>query len=726
LKFDTVKPFTYAEFRTNHSNTISLNEVNKLYTQYLKDWNDNKATLNNTLSTFAQDNYKDYLKQINLNNLDYEVRDFLNSIDYTSDVELDLALDYFINNIKQNLLNVVDARDNIKLLKYKNNFKASIEGIRKYIKSLIVKLVQQINIKNSSTYNIQEISNKLEINLVRLFSNTIINYDKDTLPNVTTSLNFENAVYKESKNVKQLLHVTKNNKKSLLRLGNGKLLSVNQYFTDYKRLPDRYFYQDIKSKENCILTLNKKLLEKYIGTDVFYLSGNGEEYNLTKVFSPEHRRLNQTNLLNPSIEGNFVNYIPESEISIQLDGINSGLASYVADIDSFNIELSATKGEFVFNDPLEIEPGFGTRNVKLKSPINIFTKTDWIKLDNKNNTLVKDSKSIKGDGYQSKEASLEYSYIGINKRQDNFNFWDTPTANFWTNEDAYPIVNFSEFPEAERLDDLLITNDTIVYQNNDYYGNEFAFIKSSRPKRYNNNTYAPYSLITIQSNNTTNWSIYDGLFFNTVLSAISAARVENGEDVSNVTLTSIYDTILTNNSISADTCNVDFVDGLGFSAPLSSTACSAISLSSNDIVDGGGFYDIVDNADVTAEYFNTKPNVLFDPYAVLYTTLAEAATANNPTTNKNQLYVEKYVTAGSIYVRDVSTQKVYTLYERLSATLSHLSDTEVNDISSNNITNFAVLGDTLFFQTSSYTFTVNYKYDGNFSIKSVAKSLIQY
>ena len=78
-----------------------------------------------------------------------------------------------------------------------------------------------------------------------------------------------------------------------------------------------------------------------------------------------------------------------------------------------------------------------------------------------------------------------------------------------------------------------------------------------------------------------------------------------------------------------------------------------------------------------------------------------------------------------MFVREISSQKVYTLYEKLSGVIRKQNSSLKEAISTNQITNFDIVGNTIYFQTSSDTFTESYSYDGStFEVALPSNSLI--
>ena len=96
--------------------------------------------------------------------------------------------------------------------------------------------------------------------------------------------------------------------------------------------------------------------------------------------------------------------------------------------------------------------------------------------------------------------------------------------------------------EESRLEDLLITNKTGIKLQSDLYGNEFYFVKSVYPKRKADAANIPAAATTTTTCLTTA-EYYDGLFFDTLLTAISSAEYKTSGTLYS-SVTGMYDTFI--------------------------------------------------------------------------------------------------------------------------------------------------------------------------------------
>ena len=721
ISLDTVSPLTFEEFRNYYNNYNNFNELKDLYSTYLTDYKVNKDAKNVTDNNYIPNSYKELLKNIDHSDLNEEVKDYLKQLNYNNPYELDIAAHYVSDNLKREFSRLKDYRDELKFIKTKNNLKSSKKGIEIYLKNLIARLLTQDSfVKNNTdltSVNVSEIMNKISIQFVRYCTNEVETTDSSkTLPS-SVKEDLATKVKNESKKLIQAVRIKSKGKKYILASNTKKRISINKLYTDYNKLTDRFFANEEKSIENLNVNLKNKVLEKYLSCDVFYLSGDSKSYELKKVLTAENSN-SYLNRYNPLVSNNYGNIIRNSTIPFQLSFENAGLAQALSKNLTFNIDVSAVKGEFFLPDPKRIQSGIGlkNKNSKVSTPINFSCDNRWIKNNDLYSVRVYDTESLKSYGYQSKENSLKYSHTGINHKEDEISFWSGEDQDIWKNADVYKRESLNQWPESERLDDLLIKNETAVVLKNDIYGNEFVVYKSVSPKRFAGTSYTLYSDATSSSTqDITSCELYDGLYFNSGLSAITA-----GDTHTNYTsLTGMYDTVLTND---VSTCQGQG----GFFAPLSTVACSAVS--GNDLVDAYLFEGHPCAGSHFAQiYLNKYEATTFNSLAVPagFTTTYEATGLNVPSVSTVSLYNQKYVNHGTVFVRDISSQKVSTFYEKLSSVLGKQSTSLKNSISSNEVVSFDVIGNTIFIQTSADTFTESYNYDGtDFTLSLPSNSLI--
>jgi hypothetical protein len=725
MNYNTPTPYTLKEFRQFNRDVLNVDELSSLYNTYLVEWKEYKTTNTANKNNYVSNIYKEFLKNIQVSNLSEDVVNYLNQIDYDDPYELDLAVHFFTVNLNLELDRISSYRDDLKFTTTKNNLKASPEGITKYLKAFLMKLLNEDRIKKIAgvnSFNTSEISNRLKINLKQYASNNITLGENQYVPNPLAKTNFKKAIEDLSKTTYQVLQINnKGSKKYLINSKKAKI-SINKVYSDWSKLPERFFSNENKNLRNLNINVIDRLVEKYIGTDVYYLSGNGQEYTLQNILKPENKNAYSYRRYYPIAVNNYGSIIQKDKLPYQLSFGNAGLAVSLSRNLTFNVDVSAVNDEYVIPDPYRIQPGIGLSLSEKNAPINFSAKTDWIKNNEENSINVCEIETLKSTGYQSRENSLKYSPIGINKVSDAFSFWTGENQIDWANADTYKRENFNEFPEAERFEDLLIKNDTATQVRNDVYGNEFILYKPTNPKRIGDSSYV--SSNTTTSLTSVSCELIDGLYFNATLSAITAA-----DPTAYTSLTGMYDTVLFNDNSNCDASVNGSPDSNGFYsffAPQSGeTDCDLILVENQ--VDGGPFLNHPCRSIDFIEGFFLKTRVPFSTISIPtgFATSYESTSLNVPSSTRTPLYNETYTVPGSAFVRDVNTQKVYSLYERLSGVFLKLPTSAQSAISAHEITNLDVIGSTIYFQTSASTFTEKYKYDGNsFTIDTPSVSLI--
>ena len=762
IDLNTTNPLSFIEWKQYYNDTEAASELSVLYNNYLVDWKDAKQSKNNTKDSYTRTVYTQFLKNLSLETLDSNVSRFLYEIDTDDIYELELGVHYFVQIVRNQLLNVKELRDEVKFNTTKNKLKTSKAGIKKYIKNYIAKLLssKEFITQNTNTsinqINLAKIANNIEVEIEHYVSDEFIYnihpIDKDL------SINLKNRVLREKDNIFQVLTINKNGKKCKVQTNNisspEALLSINDPFTDFNRLPARYFRNEIKNLQNLKFTIEKDLIKKYLANDIYYLNGDKENASIEVLYDNVNPTNNLTQRYGPNLFGGIVNEKNTNIFPFQLSYKNTGVNNFNSFGLTFNIDLSAFNSrEYIIPNPHQYEPGLKAvgyvknkdgeiiRNIKIKqrTPLIFNSRSKIFKNPSTSNSVdFYNNKIIRNYGYQSLENSLEYSTAGINKRDDSISFWEDSSDQLdWKNTDTYPVSVLNIFPESKRLDDLLITNKTGIKLRSDVYGNEFYFVKSVYPKRYAGTTYISEESSSTDSTCVTAAEFYDGLFFNTTLSAITAAAV--GTSTEYTELTGMYDTFIVNDN---PLCTLGSLVGedISFFAPLStyatcadlhSQALSCGSVSAVSAIDGGSFKNhpgisesLLTNyfTDSTVPFFSIDTSSIYSNTTTTY----ELSTLNEITTSKSQLFDQQFVEYGEVFVRNIHSQEVLTLKESMSAVFNkHGSPTKGRIYNSNRIQDFDIIENTIYIQTNVETITEKYSFeDGAFKNAAGSKSII--
>ena len=771
IDLNTTNPLSFVEWKQYYNDNRNATELSILYNNYLVDWKEQKQANTDTKNNYTRSIYTQFLKNLTLDTLDPDVGRFLNEIDTDDIYELELGVHYFVNIIRNQVLSVKELRDEATFSTTKNKLKTSKAGVKQYLKNYISKLLSNKDFITENTdtsttdINVEKIANAISIDIDHYVSDEFIYnihpIDKDLVDNI------ENRVLRESKskNIYQLITINKNGKQYKVETNNistpSALLGINDPFSNYERLPNRYFRNEIKTLDNLKFILERDLIKKYLANDIYRLSGDKKNANVEVLYDNVNPTNNLTQRYGPNLFGGIVNEKNTNIFPFQLSYKNTGTNNFNSFGLTFNINLSAFNGrEYLIPNPHQYEPGLKAvgyikdhkgnilRNIKVKqsTPLIFKSKTNTFKNNDRTNSVnFYNNKIVRNYGYQSQENSLEYTPAGINKREDNISFWEDAEGHIdWRNTDTYPVSVLNIFPESKRLDDLLITNKTGVKLRSDVYGNEFYFIKSVYPKRKAGTSYISEESSSTDTSCTTAAEFYDGLYFNPLLSAISAAQADSPTAYTG--LTGIYDTFIYNDNT---LCSLGSIGGAGSSfggALVALGGCSTIDTILNNaedydeavvnnvvnsLVDGGPFKGHPGRSDLLIEnYFKdiTIPYYTIDSTAIYSNTITtyESASLNQPTATKYQLFEQQFEEFGEIFVRNNFSQEVLTLKQAMSAVFNkHSAATKGRIYTSNKIQDFEIIEDSIYIQTNVETLTEKYTFDdGTFKNAAGSKSII--
>ena len=181
----TNKPLSFIEWKTHYEDSFEATELPKLYNSYLDDWKTKKLDKETKKNEYKRLIYAEFLKNINLSTIEKKVSIFLDRVDDHNIYELELAVHYYCNIIKEQLKTVRGLREQVKFSKIKNKLKSSKEGVSSYLKNFVVQLLSNKEFVEENTntlytdVNLAKIANNISINLNTYASDDfVVNYKK--------------------------------------------------------------------------------------------------------------------------------------------------------------------------------------------------------------------------------------------------------------------------------------------------------------------------------------------------------------------------------------------------------------------------------------------------------------------------------------------------------------------------------------------------------------------
>ena len=130
---DTVAPFSFLDFINNTQADYSPEEYSSFYSAYLQSWYSQQGTSKQVQETEFKDYYRQFIKEIAINYTTETEKRFLEKIDFNDPADLDVAIPFFANRLKDIALFYKKKRDESKYVIDRNKIKGSTTGLEKAI-----------------------------------------------------------------------------------------------------------------------------------------------------------------------------------------------------------------------------------------------------------------------------------------------------------------------------------------------------------------------------------------------------------------------------------------------------------------------------------------------------------------------------------------------------------------------------------------------------------------
>lgn len=369
---DYNSPLSFLTFIKIIDTSYNPSSIQEYYNFYLKEWNKQNSEKEQNEQSLIVERYREFIQDINLNYLTIEEQKFLEQLDFSDPLDLDVAIPFYSKKLIEiaNYYNI--KREETKFQITKNQIKGTNFGISKELTELTLNYLK--NLENSEIlYNFQNIKDNLEVEIEELYE-TYPKYFNQTP---------DDTIY-DNKDLDYGLDV-------FLRNDSDLITEVFANVSDNLK----------KLKESDQLFENKrKLTEKYLGSDYYFLSTGNTVYDFVsgKAIDTAYPISNFLNKNYPTTAStNRKQYITPDEIGyfrphktsiILIDGNQYSF--------SFNFEKLEPNTIYYFPDPF-------TRSNN--SDILSFTTSD---LDLKRNDS---SGNAKNQPTSEKNDSKYYGYI---------------------------------------------------------------------------------------------------------------------------------------------------------------------------------------------------------------------------------------------------------------------------------------------------------------------------
>ena len=447
---DANAPFSFTEFLKHTDSLYGPTIYNDFYTAYLKAWYGtvSKATTNE--EQFIQKQYVSLLKEISLTYTTEDERRYLQNINFEDPEDLEIVIPFYVKKIKEIILFYKSRRDKTKFVIEKNKRKTTDFAIERAIKENIIDYLFDSNTRSVLNLDIDQITNDLQIEVEELvdtfgayldLSKPPANYGSQSREDFFSSnLNEVNA--------DDIIGLTNSLKKTLFNnvflkeLGTAFTINVNLNYDPVcsPNNPIGYFIREKTFNgvpPDAQPALYKKLLEKYIGVDLYYITkdttGAILSGRLLTSANPSGNLINTKNASTATIPANDL--APLKKIGLFFNEDNLGMLKFGS--SSFTYEIDSTKlvtGEtYVYPDPL----AYGSNNAPVIFTTNNIQDINNISIGFGWGDVKSEPKDQSFYAYYSNQQTFETADINKNGLIDQFTeLYNSGYAYDWK-EDVY-------------------------------------------------------------------------------------------------------------------------------------------------------------------------------------------------------------------------------------------------------------------------------------------------
>jgi len=467
-KQDTITPFSFTEF-LDYFNFKGVSKVDYIeeYNQYLKNWFNVKGENNSlSLAELIRINYVSLLKEIEFNYLSHDEKIYLQYLNYDDPLELETAIPYFVDKLKEIIIYYNNKREYSKRSIYKWINKGSNIFIKNFIKDyILLNYSQNNNIRYQLDYPLlKDLNSDIKIEIEELYD-----YNNYYIDNNIYDLNVNTF---------------------LQSIENLALSATEDYSGDIE-------------KSNIILEQN--IVKKFLASDQYLISAynnlsavdiNSFIQDLESVYSPHHIYTptiaissNGYNLKTSNYVGNLLS--PKNQITSNYISSNF---YYIPNWDKLNIETTnvitpvLSSYSILLTEIISLSgaPEYSLNPILIPD-INYFSNEYLIsieyldKLKNSDidgglaNKPLTDFNLKRFYPYQSFQEKTSKYNSGISSPSDSLDFWN---ENTWKNSDVYPeIVNNILNKNIRERDLLFLKDKTLTKWASDIFGNSYGVYK---------------------------------------------------------------------------------------------------------------------------------------------------------------------------------------------------------------------------------------------------------
>jgi len=502
---DTIAPFSFLDFINNTQADYSPDEYSSFYSQYLQTWYSKQDASEEEQQTQFKDYYRQFIREIVINYTTETEKRFLEKINFNDPADLDVAIPFFANRLKDIALFYKKKRDEGKYVIDRNKLKGSSAGLEKAIFDNIYNFIfnteDSLDTENSTVFEaIKDLGIEIE-EFVDVYG------DYFDLPDTTDSNNINKI------DTKYYLDPTGIN---AISSGDNFLTNLRSFKINPPALtpaefdaicnPDNELVQLYNQYRTGGLTiaefysLKRALISKYIGTDIYYIDTSSTPAVsglLVRAETPAANALNLQGIDTATVESNQIKLLRDVGLNFRADDI--GLFKLHAETFTYEIDTNLLESGqvYIFPDPSK----YGNVSTNPQSNYPIYYKFDY-----RFNTRNVSSGLATGDPRITNKTTTHESYT-TKERNDS------------------QLVDRNDISYKLNFTDLYNQGLVSKYQT-DIYGNEYALFKTEPLKPIDTDVSSQIKNLLL--NGHTFFDDDEGYNFNYSLTAVNGTTIRSG------------------------------------------------------------------------------------------------------------------------------------------------------------------------------------------------------
>ena len=445
IKKDSSEPYEMIDFVKNLDiDNIGNQFVVDSYNKYLVEWTKIKNQTTESFDSIRRRKYVELLQNIQLNYLNQDEQRILGNIDWSNDLELEVAIPFFVEKIKDIIEYYINKRRDVK----NSKVKWSTKGSKEYLENFISQYIIDNYTKNPNTFqkykqDYQELSS--------FQSDFRIEYDGLYDLNDYRAIEFE--------------------------ITPSTFLSSSSDY-DLSNLPITSFSDYNKDEKTVIDELKKELYKKYISVDyTFYQSVDNSIKDIkstTPFYDPYNYQIPYISRIS-----NTDNLLRDSDIGYYFTSKYLYTSNYFS---PYGISIS---------DEDELDGLFP--KIDTYRSVDYRDYYSWSKYGETHQGLVgkpvTDKRLKRFYGYQSRDLNIDDSVGGVERYTDNIQLWSGDKNEKWSNDDIFDKFKGITL-NRESKNDFFFTlkdNESLYKYACDIYGNQYYLIKEINVAGYSSN-----------------------------------------------------------------------------------------------------------------------------------------------------------------------------------------------------------------------------------------------